>query len=683
MTARNDRPIKEQNDRLQKELVQYIYRPGWTLLENETLWKEALDFAEKTGADAIMAFNAHGEMPPHPPLEELPQRVALLAERFAEVRRRGMIPMLNYFVTLGHGAAKPAAGMEHFQPVVDGFGHAVQGCACPLDPVFQQYMVQSFSLYAEGLDIESLWIDDDFRLYGREGAETLQCFCPLHLKQFAHKVGRSYERGELIRLLLDHREPQRELRRQWFEVQGESLVRLAKLLRDAVTAANPDIALGMMIPPVYYNYFSGRKLNEELHALYVEGRTPWLRTGGGFYRDERPLDLLDKVIQVADPIPSMLTEPVRLCCEIENYPFVPGLKSAQALALEMYLNTISTNGLLTLSIHDSFLGMHDISGNVAKMLPAVKPYLRQVALTASGKRRRGASLSFPPNLAEIGELGSESFIPQWNLNLARLGIPQAPTDASPVILTGHVPELFSEGELRKMLERGAILSPETYVRLQELGLLLDCPIQVTKEPFKSKVQTERILTDGAPEWLRGKNLAARWHVTYQTEYTVQALEGAEMWSCLYDTEGVALSCGVAVAENPYRVAVMTHTGLPMKERGRQWLMQQAIAFLTHGDCPAMVENVLEMYPIWWEASDEDGVEAMLGLCHFAMESYDTVTLWLPGERSIRSIERLERSGEWTAAACTITVHESGGQRITLTDASVPKPLSYETFRIYR
>jgi len=683
MTTSNDPRVNKNNDRLQEDHVQYIYRPGWTLLEDESLWRETLDFAEKTGADAIMAFNAHGEMPPHPPLEELPQRVALLADRFAEVRRRGMIPMLNYFVTLGHGEAKPAAGMDHFQPLVDGFGKAVQGCACPLDPVFQQYITRSFTLYAEGLDIESIWIDDDFRLYGREGAETLQCFCPLHLEEFASKAGRRYEREELIGLLLDHQEPQRDLRRQWFEVQGESLVRLAKLLRDAVTAVNSNIALGMMVPPVYYNYFSGRKLDEELHALNAEGRVPWLRTGGGFYRDERPLDLLDKVIQVADPIPAMLSAPVRLCCEIENYPFVPGLKSAQVLALEMYLNTISTNGLLTLSIHDSFLSMHDITGNVAKIVPAVKPYLRQVAQTAAGKRRRGASLPFPPNLAELGELGSESFISQWNHNLARLGIPQAPTDASPVILTGRVPELFSEEELQKMLERGAILAPETYVQLQELGLLRDCPIQVTTEPFKSKIQTERILTDEAPEWLRGKNLAARWHVTYQTDYTVQALEGSEMWSCLYDTEGVALSCGVAVAEFPYRVAVMTHTGLPMKERGRQWLMQQVIAYLSQGDCPAMVENVLEMYPIWWEDYTEDGGEAMLGLCHFGLEGYDTVDLWLPGERSIRLIERLERSGEWTAASCTITAHRSGGQRITLTEASAPKPLSFETFRIRR
>lgn len=681
MTGRNDRRVKENNNRHQEDCVQYIYRPGWTLLENESLWNEALDFAEKTGADAIMAFNAHGEMPPHPPLEELPQRVALLGERFAEVRRRGMIPMLNFFVTLGHGEAKPAAGMGHFQPIVDGFGKAVQGCACPLDPLFQQYIVQSFSLYAEGLDVESIWIDDDFRLYGREGAETLQCFCPLHLEQFARQAGQSYGREELIGLLLNHRDPQRDIRRQWFEVQGESLVGLAKLLQGAVKDANPDIALGIMIPPVFYNYFSGRKLNEELQALQGDGRVPWLRTGGGFYRDERPLDLLDKVIQVADPLPAMLTVPVRLCSEIENYPFVPGLKSAQVLALEMYLNTISTNGLLTLSIHDSFLGLHDISGNVAMTVPSVKPYLRQVARTASGKRRRGASMPFPPNLAEFGELGSELLIPQWNHNLARLGIPQAPTDASPVILTGSVPELYSKGDLREMLERGAILAPEAYIRLQELGLLRDCPIRVTKEPFKSKVQTERILTDRAPEWLRGKNLAVRWHVSYQTGYTVQAMEGAEMWSCLYDTEGVALSSGVAVAEFPYRVAVMTHMGLPMKERGRQWLMQQVIAFLSQGDCPAMIENVLEMYPIWWEGCGDAGDEAMMGLCHFAMERYSTVDIWLPGERSMRVLERLERNGEWTAASCTISAHAGGGQRITLTEASVPEPLSYETFRI--
>ncbi|UVI33376.1 hypothetical protein [Paenibacillus spongiae] len=663
------------------ELVQYIFRPGWSLLEDEKLWREALDFAEMTGADAIMAFNAHGEMPPHPPLDELPPRIALLADRLAEVRRRGMIPMLNYFVTLGHGEAKPASGMAYFQPVVDGFGNAVQGCACPLDPAFQQYMVDAFSLHATGLDVESIWIDDDFRLYGREGAVTLQCFCPLHLEQFAQKAGRSYKREELIELLLDYRDPKRDIRRLWFEIQGESLVRMAKLLRDAVAAADPDIALGIMVPPVDYNYFSGRDLNKELYALKGAGRDPWLRSGGGFYRDERPLDLLDKLIQVADPLPAMLTAPVRLCSEIENYPFVPGLKSAQVLVLEMYLNTISTNGLLTLSVHDSFLGLHDKFGHVAATVPAVKPYLRQVAQTALGKKRRGASLPFPKNLAEVGCLGAASFIPQWNHNLARLGISQAPTDASPVIMTGSVPELYSETELRAMLECGAILDPEAYLRLQERGLLDDCPIRVSFEPFQAKVQCERILTEQAPDWIREKNLVVRWHVTYNTAHTVQASDGSDVWSCLYDTEGVVLSCGVVVAEFPYRVAVMTHTGQPMKEIGRQWLMQQVISYLTQGDCPAMVEGVLEMYPIWWEGGDESGHEAMMGLCHFSLERYPAVDLWLPGERNIQSIERLERNGEWTTALYTMSAHSSGGSRITLTGSSVPEPLSYETFRI--
>ncbi|MFC5470989.1 hypothetical protein ACFPPD_20075 [Cohnella suwonensis] len=658
--------------------VQYILRPGLPLLEDDALWREVLTFAKSTKVDAIMAFNAHGEMPPHPELHEIRERIGLLSERFAEIRRHGMVPMVNYFVTLGHGEAKPAANMGSFQPIVDGFGNRVMGCACPLDPAFQTYICEAFRLHAE-LDADSIWIDDDFRLFSREGAETLQCFCDLHLKLFARKAGRRYSRDELIGLLLEHEWSNREIRRLWFAVQGESLLQLVHKLREAVVAVNPEMGMGMMITSIANHYFSGRDLNAEMQALQTTAlQRPWLRTGGGYWNDERPLDLLSKLIQVVDPFPAILQAPARLCCEIENYPFVPGIKSARSLALEMYINTISTNGLLTLSINDFFLGIHDPSGNVTKMLPAMKPYLEQVAQAAEGKKRRGASLPFPPNLVEVGELAAEQFSPHWNINLARLGIPQAPTDAAPTILVGKTVSLFADEQLDRVLRQGAILDPEAYILLREKGFLADCPIHVVREKLKNKVQTEKVTADHAPAWLKGKNLAARWHVSYNTAFTVHAQEGAEVWSILYDTEGSALSAGVVVTSGTYRIAVVPHTGQPMKEAGRQWLYQQIMSFVTNRRFPVMVEDILEIYPVWWEGDHE----ALLGLCCFGSEQFPLLRLWLPGRDAIQSVEQLDRSGSWKKVAhAEYSSHSDGGIRLVLTGGSVPEPYSFETFRL--
>ncbi|MBP1989509.1 hypothetical protein [Paenibacillus eucommiae] len=661
----------------EKKLVQYILRPGLPLLEDERLWQETLQFAKDTQVDAILAFNGHGEMPPHPNEEAIRKIVELLAKRFAEVRAHGMIPMLNYFVTLGHGEAKPAAGMDHFRWIMDGHGNQSVGCPCPLDVSFHEYISKAFAMYAQ-LDVESIWIDDDFRLFQREGTDTLQCFCEKHMERLAAKLGRRYERHEVYERLVQQ-QADRDFRRTWFEVQGESMRKFTQKLRDTVAEVNPNVGMGVMFCAPYSFQLSGINLNQVMSSLSTENSPrPWLRTGGnGGYRDERPLDLLHKIITVADPIPAMIDVPIRLCCEVENYPFATGIKSARALGLELYLNTISTNGLLTLSVLDNVFGMHDPSGNVVPMLRKLKPYLVQVAAVTKGKVRKGASLSFTAHLTEVQDLTEEGLSPHWNVNLARMGIPQAPTDASPMIFTGRTTELYSDEELKTLLQRGSIMDPESYRSLHERGIVTGEAIQVKAEPFHSKVQTERTLASNAPQWLKDKNLVTRWNVEYNTMNTIQAGHGGEVLSALYDTQGNWISDGVVVAEAPYPIAVVTHNGKPMKDTGRQWIFSQMIQKVTRCNFPVMVEGILELYPVWWE----DGDESVLGLCYFGIEEFPQVVLWLPGKRGIVSLEQLGHDGKWKLADYMASDHPDGGIRLTLKGSSVPQHLSFETFRL--
>ncbi|MCD9023829.1 hypothetical protein [Cohnella silvisoli] len=660
---------------LEKNTVQYILRPGLPVLEDEALWQETLKFAKDTQMDAILAFNGHGEMPPHPNEDYIRKNVDLLAKRFAEIRALGMTPMLNYFVTLGHGEAKPAAGMDHFQWIVDGHGNQSIGCPCPLDESFQDYMCKAFGLYAQ-LDVESIWIDDDFRLFAREGTDTLQCFCKLHLGRFADKLGRYYERDEVMERLMQ-KPADRAFRKAWFAVQGQSMRELARKLRDAVEEVNANTGMGVMFCAPYSFVLSGIDLNEVMPALSTSNSPrPWLRTGGnGAYRDERPLDILHKIVTVADPIPAMVDKPIRLCCEIENYPFATGIKSARVLALEMYLNTISTNGWLTLSILDNLFGIHDPSGNVVPMLNKMKAYLVQVAAVMEGKARRGASLPFPAHPTEVSDLTEDALSPHWNVTLARLGIPQAPTAASPILFTGRTTELYNDEEIKALLQRGSMMDPESYLLLQERGILTGEAILVKAEPFHSKVQSERVNAGNAPEWLKGKSLLTRWHIDYNTQHTIQAGTGGEALSALYDTQGNWISDGVVFSQSPYSIAVVTHNGKPMKESGRQWLFSQLINRITNSTFPVMVEGILELYPVWWEK----GKESVLGLCNFGIEEFPEVSLWLPGMREYVSIEQLGSDGIWKMADYRISEHPDGGIRLTLHGDSVPKHLSFETF----
>ncbi|SFB39125.1 hypothetical protein SAMN05216312_10714 [Cohnella sp. OV330] len=658
--------------------VSYILRVVGLSEGDEEEWARTLDFADAGAFDAVMCFNATGEMPPHPPLGTIRERVPFLARRMADIRARGMSPMLNYFVTLGHGEAKPAAGMDRFQPIVDGLGREPMGCYCPLDESFAAYLAEAFQLHAlAGAD--SLWIDDDFRLYGRDGAETMQCFCPLHIGAFAEQHGETWTREALYERLLRMDAPDRELRARWFRLQGDSLAGLAAKLRDAVAAADPAAGMGLMVVPPFMNGLGGRRLDAEIDALRTPALPdPWVRTGGGFYHDERPLDLLDKIVNAVDPLPAMIGVPARLCGEIENYPFPVGYKSATMLRMEMYLNVVSASGHLTFSIHDFYLGNHDPSGNVLPMLRETKPYLRAVAAAMVGKVRRGASFPYHPRLAEVRALTPEGYASRWNVNLARLGIPQSPSDASPPLLIGTTANLYSDTEAEALLARGAMLDAEAYWILRERGLLTECPITVERRQPGGKIQTERVVCKRAPDWLKGKNLAVRWHVSYLDGYSLEATAGAEDLSLLLDAEGDRLSAGVVVTDRPYRLAVFLHAGEPMRELGRQWLVQEALCRVAEGKLPPMVEGTLNHYPVWWEG----GGEAVLGLCNFGLEAFARMTLRLPEGRPIVSVQRLARDGEWTDADYGASPHVSGsGLSLIMHGDSVPRPLSFETFRI--
>ncbi|MNH93072.1 hypothetical protein D3C73_456630 [compost metagenome] len=98
-------------------------------------------------------------------------------------------------------------------------------------------------------------------------------------------------------------------------------------------------------------------------------------------------------------------------------------------------------------------------------------------------------------------------------------------------------------------------------------------------------------------------------------------------------------------------------------------------YVAQGKYPAMIEGVLNYYPVWWEGGNED----LLGISNFGLEHFPQLTLWLPADKEIASIRQLNRKGEWKQADYILAAHPYQGQRVTLQTTSVPGPLSYETF----
>ncbi|MCQ6563141.1 hypothetical protein [Paenibacillus mendelii] len=670
--------MKELN--MQPEKVQYILRPLFPILQDDALWDDFMTYAKNIRADAVMAFSTHLEAN-HPDLNTLRERLPLFAKRFAEVRAAGISPMVNYYVTMGHANMLPAEHAKTFTDMVDGNGRVESGCPCPLCPEFKQYIVDGYALFAS-LDVDGVWIDDDFRLFGRAVTSSFLCFCDRHLEAFAARTGTAYGREEInVTLLKDPLScttAELQLRRDWRAFQEDVLVGLAVSLREACESVNPNIHMGLMTNTIEMMQRHGRHLDAEIRALRtVSHPQPYVRIGGASYTDEHLPGILDRCVTF-DAMAATITEPCQVGSEIEQFPWTIGGKSARGLALELYTLTVSFSPLLTLSINDGFLGFHDYSGSYQRTLGPLKPYLQAVTDALSGKKRRGASLPFSsdPGVSAGMNLSGEPSM-RMNHSLTRIGIPVAPGVQTPTLITMKEAMAYTEATIVGWLEKGAIVTSEAYYHLCERGMMPGSPIQVEKGDMSHRTAVERIVAPQAPDWLHHKDVVSWLYIPVHAGYIVSAGEGAEVWSEIYDNLGNRQSAGVVVTKEPYPMAVVAHTGDLLKETGRQWLYQHILSYLTNGEYPAMVEFGVNIYPVWWE----DDTEALLGLTNFSMETYPSLSLWIPTSRELAKVEQLSREGLWMEADGIVAAHPDGGIRLTLQGDSVPDHASFETYRL--
>ncbi len=140
--------------------------------------------------------------------------------------------------SLGHGGG----GYEHkaFQRIVPANGHISGDSFCPLDEDF----AEEFADWIKAIALtgaKMIMLDDDYRLGYRSSG--IGCFCPLHLARVKEILGgTSLTREELCeKALAGKPNPYRDA---WMHANGESLVALARRLRQAIDEVDPSIRFG-------------------------------------------------------------------------------------------------------------------------------------------------------------------------------------------------------------------------------------------------------------------------------------------------------------------------------------------------------------------------------------------------------------------------------------------------------
>lgn len=110
---------------------------------------------------------------------------------------------------------------------------------CPLDEGFRKYIYDVMRTIAS-YNPASIMIDDDFRTIWYKGEG---CCCPLHMAKFNEIAGTSLTHRELWNIVNSKSELAKKYTDIFIEVQKDSLVETAKIMRNGVDAINPSIPM--------------------------------------------------------------------------------------------------------------------------------------------------------------------------------------------------------------------------------------------------------------------------------------------------------------------------------------------------------------------------------------------------------------------------------------------------------
>lgn len=150
---------------------------------------------------------------------------------------------------------------------------------CLLDPKLDSFVDFFFGALAEtGADY--VYVDDDLRYMQTRSANTLGCFCELHIAEFSKCSGTAWTRETLSQATLK----QPDVRHKWLAFLGERLEEIAARIHTAVKKVNPEMRTGFMVPCVNAAPLNGNYLTNMVSSLCGNDK-PLMRPCIGPYRD--------------------------------------------------------------------------------------------------------------------------------------------------------------------------------------------------------------------------------------------------------------------------------------------------------------------------------------------------------------------------------------------------------------
>jgi hypothetical protein len=601
------------------------------------------------------------------PLDVYAKRMELAAKRLDAFRQAGIPSVgINVLCTIGHvNEAWSYMPPLPCQPMVGHDGSVSHSCACPNTPEMRAYVRAKYELVAKARP-DFIWVDDDIRMHFH--GVMWGCFCPTCLALFAKRAGRAYTREELVQAF--DVPGQGGVRELWVEQNIASIESLMTEVRTTIHKVNAGIVIGKMTAGAGWTTYSGQAFDRWFTAL---GATKG-RPGGGFYTDERPLDMLDKALECGRQRATLPPSVRDVQYELENFPYQRLKKSPASvvnecsLALAHGLNGVAFNmlGMPASTFEDSLPWV--------KAIPAARPVWEKWVAQAAGLPTAGLWPAWSARMmARRSVRAGESWL-GWsgrhNINIPKvlgdIGLPLASdTPACGTVLCGHVAEVFSDDELKTMLARGVLMDSAALELLTERGLGHLTGVRLAKRLDNG--MWERFTDDSMNGRAAGEIRDARIEFWGDARGMADVLEplgqGVRLLTTIEDYFARPQGPGMTAFENELggRVVVMGYAPwIFLHSVGKRLQLQNVADWISRDTMPVRVDETVPLVSVARVAADRQRGAIML--LNAGLDPIPEATVHLRMEAGPVRLLTIGRRGHKLPVE-----PEVGGMRVTLRD----------------
>lgn len=484
--------------------------------------------------------------------------------------------------TIGHGGGI-AVEQSRFSPIVGPNGGLASGSSCPLDPAFLSYMESVFTILARkrpGI----ILLDDDFRLHYHNPLAPTGCFCDRHIAEFNRRYGQTLTREEIASAV--YAEQPNEIRSLWYDVTGDSLISMAKVIEKAVHRVSPDTRIGLATAMTHWSS-EGVDMAELLRAFAGSTR-PFIRTYGSPYRNEKSLSHIGRITEFSQAQRAWLSQKLpeaEIVAEGDTYPHTRYCCPVQMMhSYELGLYCLDFPEVLRYPFPFSAPAAHE-TGYIDKAEEQRERYAVLRELFDGSTEFSGITPLWLPNCirTEPVETDAAPVKQTWPDEpgalyfLSKMGVPLAHfSEDTPVFAAGPFVSALSDAEIEGMLNRGLILDAPAAKILNSRGFDIGLQITgITDEPAFERY-TDVLCGSHQNEtiWLlsAGKGLF----------YRAEATAGARILSCFTGKNPGWSSPAAVLYENGRGQRVMTYCfdllkGFPGRQLLHNYARQEQLA----------------------------------------------------------------------------------------------------------